>query len=89
MERVHIFVYGKVQMVNFRYYIKEKADKLNLKGWIKNNEDGSVEAVFEGQEKNINDITKFCKKGPSSAKVNIIKITEEKPENLQEFKIIR
>jgi len=87
--RVHVLIKGDVQMVNFRYYTKEKADEFGLKGWVKNNEDGSVEAVFEGDEKKIEEIIKFCKKGPNSARVDDVKITEEETENLQEFKIIR
>ena len=48
--RVHIFVSGLVQGVFFRYFTKKTADKLNLKGWVKNLDDGRVEILAEGDE---------------------------------------
>ncbi len=81
MKRVHVFISGKVQGVFFRSNIKERANKLNLKGFVKNLPNEKVEAVFEGKEENINEILKFCKKGPSGAKIKDIKIKEEKVSN--------
>ena len=88
MIRFHVFVYGIVQSVGFRNYIKIKANKLNIKGWIKNLEDGGIEAVFEGDENNVNDIIEHCKNGPYLAKVDNIIVKEEDYENeFKEFKI--
>ena len=56
MIRYHVFIYGIVQSVGFRNYIKTKANKLDIKGWIKNLEDGRIEAVFEGKDENVNEI---------------------------------
>jgi acylphosphatase len=81
MKRVHIFISGIVQGVFFRSNIKEKANKLNLKGFVKNLPNGKVEAVFEGKEENINEILKFCKKGPQGAKIKDVEIKEEKVSN--------
>ena len=87
IKRIHVIISGEVQMVSFRYYTKYEADLLGLNGWVKNNPDGKVEAVFEGEEDKIKRITEFCKKGPSSATIEDIKITEETPENLKGFGI--
>ena len=87
IKRIHVRITGTVQMVSFRYYTKSEADLLGLNGWIKNNPDGSVEAVFEGEEDNIKKIIEFCKKGPSSATIKSADIKEETPENLNGFGI--
>lgn len=81
MKRVHVFISGNVQGVFFRSNIRERANKLNLKGFVKNLSDGRVEAIFEGEKENINEILKFCKKGPIGAKIKNIEIREEKVSN--------
>ena len=87
IKRIHVRIAGTVQMVSFRYYTKYEADLLGLNGWVKNNPDGSVEAVFEGEEDKIKKITEFCKKGPSSATIESTDIKEETPENINGFGI--
>ena len=54
--RKHIFFYGRVQGVGFRYYAVQKANQLGLTGWVKNLYDGSVEMEVEGQEELINQL---------------------------------
>ena len=87
IKRIHVRIAGNVQMVSFRYYTKYEADLLGLNGWVKNNTDESVEAVFEGEEDKIKKITEFCKKGPSSATVKSADIKEETPEGINGFVI--
>ncbi|MEK6922687.1 MAG: acylphosphatase [Nanoarchaeota archaeon] len=81
MKRIRILIVGKVISIFFRAFIKENAEQLGLTGWVRNTKDGSVEAVFEGQEQSIEKIIRLCKKGPPLARIDDIKITEEKPEN--------
>jgi len=69
MKRVHIFVSGRVQGVNFRYYTEEKARELEIVGWVKNLDDGRVEIVAEGEEGKLKELVEFCKEGPSGARV--------------------
>lgn len=57
--RKHIFFYGRVQGVGFRYYAVQKANQLGLTGWVKNLYDGSVEMEVEGQEKLIDQLIIF------------------------------
>ena len=76
MERSKVF---------FRYNTKLLAQKLNLVGWVRNNPDGTVEAVFEGEESALNEMLKFCRIGPKAARVEKVKIKWEKATN--EFKI--
>lgn len=84
--RVHIT--GLVQGVFFRAATKETADKLGLKGWVRNLPDGSVEAVFEGDHNNVKKAALWCKAGPPSARVSDVdeKWTEYAGE-FDEFKI--
>ena len=71
-ERLHIIIEGSVQGVLFRDSTKDKARELELTGWIKNNSDGTVEAIFEGEEKNLKKILEFCREGPAEAVVETV-----------------
>ncbi|MFZ8800808.1 MAG: acylphosphatase [Candidatus Nanopusillus sp.] len=89
MKAVKVIIYGKVQGVGFRNFVFLHAKKLNVRGYVKNNPDGTVEAVFEGNENNINKMIELCKKGPERARVDKIDIKEVEINNYQDFKIIR
>ena len=82
-----MIIKGHVQGINFRYNTKRKAESLNLKGYVKNLPDNSVEAVFEGSDESIQEIIIFCKKGPIGSRVTDVKITQEPIQNLKEFEI--
>lgn len=73
----HIFISGRVQGVGFRHFTKTKAKSLGVKGWVKNLSDGRVEAVFQGDEKLVDQLIEKCKKGPRSAYVQSIEVKEE------------
>ena len=88
MKTYKIVISGEVQGINFRFFTKKKADELGIKGYIKNLENGNVEAIFQGDEDSIKKIINWCKKGPSSAKVDSIEINQIKLEKeYKEFKI--
>jgi len=74
MKRVHIIISGYVQGVCFRYFTKIKARKLGLKGFVRNVPNGDVEVVAEGNEKEINELIDFCRKGPMLSCVANLKI---------------
>ena len=84
-KRKKMIISGAVQGVFFRRFIYEHAKQLGLKGYVKNIEGGNVEAVFEGDEDKIKKMIDLCKNGPPTAKVENIKITEEKLKNEKEF----
>ena len=69
---VRVIVQGKVQGVWFRSWTKENAERLGLKGWVRNRKDGTVEAVFSGPENAVDDMLARCHQGPSSAKVQTV-----------------
>jgi acylphosphatase len=87
--RVHVFVSGDVQGVFFRSETRRLAVKYNLKGWIRNLNDGRVEGVFEGDKDSVNELIGFCKKGPSGARVsNVELISEVYAGDYKEFRIV-
>lgn len=71
--RVHLIISGRVQGVGYRYFIQKHANDLALSGWVQNQEDGSVEAEFEGPSNAVEKMIQFCREGPSHAKVEEIK----------------
>ena len=87
MKAVKVRIFGKVQGVGFRYFLYENAKKLNIKGYAKNLEDGSLEAVFEGKEEEIEKMIELSKIGPKLAKVESVEIEEIETKNFKDFKI--
>jgi len=67
--RLHVVIEGRVQGVFFRVSAREEACSLGLSGWVKNCWDGNVEAVFEGERDNVEQVLKWCRKGPPGAMV--------------------
>jgi acylphosphatase len=63
-QRVRVFVKGKVQGVFFRQALKVKAIQNGVFGWVRNLDDGRVEAVLEGNEENVNTLVEWCHGGP-------------------------
>jgi acylphosphatase len=67
--RVKLMIQGLVQGVNFRYYTQREAQKYNVNGWVRNLADGSVAAVFEGEEEDVEAMIQWCRHGPPAAHV--------------------
>ncbi len=88
MKRAYVRIYGRVQGVWFRAHTKEMAEKLGIKGWVRNMPDGSVEAVFEGDEKSLKEMIKWCQRGPPLARVTRVEVRYEEPKGEKEFKIL-
>ncbi len=76
-KRVHVFISGRVQGVFFRAYTQEEARRLGLRGWVRNLPDGRVEAIFEGEEKAIEEMIRWCHKGSPGARVTGVEVIEE------------
>ena len=68
---------GRVQGVWFRANTKDKAEQLGLNGWVRNTHDGDVEAVFEGEQEQINEMLKWCHQGPPMARVDNVKVEKQ------------
>jgi acylphosphatase len=69
MERLHAIVHGGVQGVGFRYFLLRRAQKLGLRGWVRNNDDGTVELVAEGARADLEELKRAAGDGPRLARV--------------------
>jgi acylphosphatase len=76
-----------VQGVFFRDSARREAEKVGVAGWITNNSDGTVEAVFEGDEDAVETMLGFCREGPGRADVERVEVSEEEPEGLEGFSV--
>ncbi len=72
--RAHVIISGRVQGVYYRQNTVKQAQRFGLSGWIKNLNDGRVEAVFEGEKDVVEKIVNWAKKGPFFAKVSSVKV---------------
>jgi acylphosphatase len=87
MRRVHVFVTGRVQGVFFRAACAEQARALGVSGWVRNDSDGRVEAVFEGPESGVDAVVRWCRHGPSHAHVDQVDVIEEVPAGEAGFRV--
>jgi len=86
---IHVTVSGDVQGVGFRQYVKYQARKLNIKGWVKNLDNGNVEAVLSGNREDLKTLIEFCRKGPMLARVREVKTEEIPDEIFTDFLVIK
>jgi acylphosphatase len=77
--RVTIIVRGVVQGVGFRMYTKWEADRLGLRGYVRNRPDGSVEIVAEGNAAAVDRLIAWAKHGPPAAAVEDVEATGGEP----------
>ncbi len=70
MRRVRMIVCGRVQGVGYRYYVKEQAQKLGIKGYVRNLPGGEVEVDAEGERSNLADFILDCKQGSHMSDVS-------------------
>lgn len=80
-------VYGRVQGVFFRDTLRRLADQRGIAGWARNVPDGTLEAVFEGDEDAVERLLGFCREGPRGAAVERVAVFEEAPEGLAGFRV--
>ena len=87
LRRVRVRIQGRVQGVFFRDTLRRRAESRGVAGWVTNRGDGTVEAVLEGRESDIEALIGFCRQGPARAEVEDVDVTPEPPEGLTGFKI--
>ncbi len=86
--RRHVVVHGAVQGVFFRDSTRDEAERQGVAGWVRNRDDGAVEAVFEGDPQAVERLVDWCRSGPSSADVEDVEVTEEEPEGASAFQLL-
>jgi acylphosphatase len=85
MIRRRVVVHGHVQGVFFRDTTVRRAVERGVAGWVRNNPDGTVEAVFEGDPEAVEAMVRFAHDGPRGAIVERVEVTEEVTEGLTRF----
>jgi acylphosphatase len=83
--RAHVLVTGRVQGVYFRASTEAEARARGLAGWVRNRDDGAVEAVFEGPSGAVDSMIGWCRVGPSHARVDEVDVVWETPEGERGF----
>ena len=87
MRRARVVVHGLVQGVYFRDATRRLALRHGVCGWVRNNWDGTVEAVFEGDPEAVERLVEFCHNGPRDAVVERVEVRDEPPEGLRDFMV--
>jgi acylphosphatase len=70
-----VIISGRVQGVFFRVETQRAAERYGVFGWVRNRPDGTVEAVFEGQQQAVDAMLNWCRQGPGSARVDNIDVS--------------
>jgi len=87
---LHFLVRGRVQGVGFRWFVHREASELELKGWVRNTEEGDVEVVVAGSEQALDELRDSLRRGPRGSRVDRVvehPLVESEGENLSIFKI--
>jgi len=87
MIRRHVIVTGRVQDVWYRQSCQREATAAGVNGWVRNNDDGTVEAVLEGDAAAVERMLAWMRVGPSRAVVTGVSVAEELPRGEQDFSV--
>ncbi|WP_222918287.1 acylphosphatase [Natrinema sp. SYSU A 869] len=86
--RAHVFVSGTVQGVYYRANTRDTAREAGVDGWVKNLDDGRVEAIFEGPEDTVEEMIEWCHTGSPAANVEGVEAEYEEPQGEDGFEIL-
>lgn len=86
--RKRVVVHGAVQGVFFRDTCRRRAHSSGVSGWVRNNPDGTVEAVFEGSRSAVEDLVSWCRRGPDHAVVEQVDVAVETPLGNDGFEVL-
>lgn len=75
--RARVRIEGRVQGVFFRESTRREAERLGVKGWVRNLDDGAVEALVEGEASRVEQLIQWCHRGPRAARVDHVTVTDE------------
>jgi acylphosphatase len=79
MVRAHLHISGIVQGVGYRWHARREAQGIGLTGWVRNLDDGRVEAVLQGTKEQVERMIQWCYRGPEEARVSGIEVAYEEP----------
>jgi acylphosphatase len=85
---VRVYVQGTVQGIFFRTFVKENAERHNVKGFVRNLEDGRIEVFLEGNVEDVDKMIELCKVGPKHSDIKNVEIKQERFQDFKTFKIL-
>jgi acylphosphatase len=85
--RKRVVASGRVQGVFFRDTVRNAAEQERVAGWVRNNRDGTVEAVFEGDTEAVERLVELAREGPPGARVKGVAVHDEPEEGLEGFRV--
>lgn len=88
MIRLRAVVHGRVQGVFFRDTTRRLAERAGVGGWVRNDRDGTVEAVLEGDADDVERVLAFLREGPDGAEVARVDTVAEEPQGLRDFRVV-
>jgi acylphosphatase len=83
----HVVVHGRVQGVFFRETTRRRASRVGVGGWVRNTDEGTVEAFFEGEPDDVDVLVQYVHTGPSGAHVERVEVHDAEPEGLRDFEL--
>lgn len=87
MRAARVVVTGRVQGVGFRWSTRRAAERIGVAGWVRNRDDGAVEAHIEGPDERVATMLAWLGQGPAEAKVSHLEVTDTAPEGTAGFGI--
>jgi acylphosphatase len=87
---LHFLVQGRVQGVGFRWFVHREASELDLRGWVRNTEDGDVEIVAAGSAEDLDELRQSLRRGPRGSRVDRLlehHLEEKEAKDLSSFRI--
>ena len=87
---LHFLIQGRVQGVGFRWYVHREASELDLRGWVRNTEEGEVEVVASGNDKDLAELRASLRRGPRGSRVDRLVehyLDDAEAANLDSFRI--
>ena len=87
MMSVHVRVSGRVQGVYYRAFTRDRARSLGINGWVRNIPGGGVEAVLEGERRQVGELLRAMKSGPSGSVVLGMELSEIEAKGYNDFEI--
>ena len=85
---LRLFLTGSMQSLFFKQFIKDAAEEHDVRGFLRNREDGRVEIFLEGDGTAVDAVVAICKRGPKYAQIRSVEEKEERFQGMPEFKIL-
>jgi acylphosphatase len=87
MKTIRAYISGTVQGILFKKYLEEQGNKIGVRGFLRQTEDGRIEIVIEGKDEKVKEMLEVCRAGTKHAEVRDVQVNEIKYQGFEGFKI--